>query len=72
MRTFKLNDNEEKAFQEFYKKHEKCREKAVGRFGQPLPGTYSFIFTPTGIGNAVECQCNICNKKEDITDVSSW
>lgn len=72
MIKFRLNEKEEEAFQKFHKKHKKCREKAIGNFGQPLPGTYSFIFTPTGIGDIVECQCNICKEKKDITDVSSW
>lgn len=71
---FELNDVEQKEYEKFYDAHEKCRKKAAKETASGFcpSGTISFTFTPTGVGTCVEVECNICHKKEDITDISSW
>lgn len=37
----------------------------------PIGGRWSFVFTPTSIGVAVEVRC-ACGAEEDITDYCCW
>ena len=41
-------------------------------FLSAVGGRFSYIVTPTGLGNVVEIKCNYCNCKENITDFSTW
>ena len=58
--TFNLSKEEELKVEEVRKIHKKCK------------GTFSYIFTPTGIGFGVEIRCNECGEVLDITDYSNW
>ena len=71
MANYELNKVEQEKANEFIKWHKKCRpNKGVDHLRQYVP--FKYLFTPTGIGNAVEIICPYCGKKRDITDVDSW
>ena len=60
---FELNNIEEAAAEKWKEKHTKdCIFKDC---------SFSYIFTPGGIGTSVKIKC-ICGKKKDITDYCSW
>lgn len=58
---------DEEKLNDFIIKH-KHKNKSVGAIG----GKYSYIVTETGIAPHIVIQCNICNKKLDISDYESW
>lgn len=71
MANFTLNDTEKKKADVFIKWHKRCRPKNNNdMFPQYAP--FKYIFTPTGIGNAVTIVCPYCGKTRDITDVDCW
>ena len=71
MTKFELNKKEEELAEAFKEEHKKCRPNKEGElFLQYAP--YSYIFTPTGIGNCVYISCPYCGEKRNITDVSDW
>jgi len=67
MIELKLNKNETLKAENFKKlhKHNDVNKGAIG-------GHITYSFTPTSIGTAVTVECNICGKKENITDYDSW
>ena len=64
---FELNETESKKAKEFLEKH-RHPEVYKGAIG----GHINFIFTPTSIGDACIIHCDICDKKENITDYDNW
>ena len=68
MVTFKLNEVEQTAANDFIEKHLTCVKQHPSTIG----GGISYIFTPTGVGTIVEIRCNICGTKTDITDYGNW
>ena len=73
MRTFEMNDKEEKAYEAFCEKHKDCCRKRLGkRFFSTIGGQYTLHLTGTGLGYCWVVECNACHKKEDITDTSDW
>lgn len=65
---YKLTNTERLAASKFQLKHEFCKSEFLSAVG----GRFSYIVTPTGLGNVVEIKCNYCNCKENITDFSTW
>ena len=71
--TFELTDKETERYYKFSTKHRKCREKAGRKTFSGFPvGNVEIIFRPSGMGNAVEVRCPICEKTKDITDLENW
>ena len=70
---FELDKIETARYKTFWNEHRQCRIDKNGkpRFGG-IGGGMSIKFTPTGLGNLVECHCEGCNKTEDITNIDSW
>jgi hypothetical protein len=66
MNNFTLTNNQLENFQKFRNDH--YHEGVDSTIG----GKFSFIFTPTGLGNIVEVQCNICKEKKDMTEYEYW
>jgi hypothetical protein len=64
MANYTLSEKEKKDADTSIKKHKKCNPKHSTPF--------KYIFTPTGIGNAVTIKCPCCGEEKDITDVSCW
>ena len=64
--NFKLNEAEQKAYEEFISKHKDCK------FSSTIGGKISITFTPTGLGDIIVVKCNECGKEKDITDISNW
>ena len=62
-RTFTLNDNEEKLYNEFCEKH-RHKNVNVGAIG----GNISVRFTITSIGDMPTVRCSVCGKEKNITD----
>lgn len=68
-----ITDNEEKEAREFYEKHKDCCRKVLKKeFFSTTGGGFSYIITPTGLGNCVSIRCNSCGEIEDITDSENW
>ena len=64
MTEFKLGEEEKKKAEKFIKKHlETC--KVYNRAGCPVGPLFSYKFTPTGIGVAVEIECSECHESEN-------
>ena len=71
IQEFKLTEEEKKKAEEFIKKHlGTC--KVYNRAGCPVGPLFSYKFTPTGIGVAVEIECEECHETENITDYDTW
>lgn len=62
---FELNENEEKAAEEFITKH---RKSCI----YPSGAHCVYIFVPTGIGNICRVECSHCKEQADITDYNCW
>ena len=63
-----LNDNEQKAYDDFYEAHKGC-QKYTGAIGV---NNVRLIATGTSMGWMFECECSRCGEKKSITDVDSW
>ena len=61
--NFYLNEVEEKRLEKWQKKI----KKKHGKYG-----SFTFKFTPTGIGNGISVHSDLENKEKDITDYDSW
>ena len=62
------SEKELKAYNNFVKEHEKCRNLAKINYGKaPYVIQYG-----TGIGNITQVRCPICNEMIDITDTGAW
>lgn len=64
--SFSLTDLEEERLEEFYNKHCDCP------FTSGVGGKFTFIITPTGLGDCINIRCNSCHKEQGITDIDSW
>ena len=64
--NFILTDKEVSKLEKFYNDHQDCP------FTSAIGGKYTFIITPTGIGQCIVIKCNSCNEEVDITDFESW
>ena len=67
MIEFKLNEKENELAEKFLQEH-RHPEIYKGAIG----GHIDFIFTPTSIGDTCIICCDICDKKENITDYDAW
>lgn len=65
---FQSTPEEWEAAARFMRRHRKVH----GRDRSAAGGRFSFIFTPTGLGTAVEVHCAECRRKRDVTDYGSW
>ncbi len=63
-----LNDNEQKAYDDFYEAHKGC-QKYTGAIGV---NNVRIIATGTSMGWMLECECSRCAEKKSITDMDSW
>lgn len=62
------NDKELKAYNNFIKEHEKCRNLAKINYGKaPYVIQYG-----VGLGNVTQVRCPVCNEMVDITDIGAW
>lgn len=68
-----FTDNEYIAAGEFRKEHKDCCKKILGKeHFSTTGGAFTYIITPTGLGNIIKIKCNSCNEIKDITDAESW
>lgn len=63
---FSLTPNEVDEYNKFIEEHKGCECSAT------IGGKISIIFTPTGLGDAIDVRCNVCGEEREITDVSNW
>lgn len=61
--VYELNDKQEKKF----RKWKKAIKKVSGEYG-----TFTYKFTPTGIGDGVSVFSHITQTEIDLTDVEEW
>lgn len=61
----KLTKVERQEAEKFIKEHSSCKNNT-------FEGKFSYIITPTGIGDCVAIKCNACKEVREITDVESW
>lgn len=70
---FRVNANETIGINEFLEEHRNCCRDYLGKeFFSTTGGNFSYIITPTGLGNIIEVRCNSCGCIKDITDSSDW
>ena len=68
-----LSAKEYEDSREFQQAHRNCCRKVLKKeFFSSTGGGFSYIVTPTGIGDCITIRCNSCGEKKDITDTSSW
>lgn len=73
MKTFDLNDEEEKEALAFMEEHKKVCPHSFANGNLPATGEhYYYKFIPGGLGASVLIGCVYCNVEKDITDVSCW
>ena len=65
--TFTLNAKELKRLEAFKKRQTKLIDK-----DQLVTVTYTYQFTPTGVGTVIEVENNTTKVVADITDYDSW
>ena len=66
--TITLNNNEQKAYDDFYEAHKSCH-RYTGAIGV---NNVRIIATGTSMGWMLECECSRCGEKKSITDLDSW
>ena len=66
-RTFEITPEQDDKIAQWIKEH-KCSEVAK----RALHRSFTYCFTPTGIGDAQKVVCSACKSELVITDVSSW
>lgn len=72
MDSITFTKSEQDKIDEFYKEHKNCCSKYLNKpFFSTTGGQYTFIITPTGLGNISKIRCNACGIEEDITD-DNW
>lgn len=64
--NFTLTELEVKRTRQFYEEHKDCP------FRSATGGKYTFMITPTGLGDCINIRCNSCHKEQGITDIDSW
>lgn len=71
---FSLNPKEAEASKAFVHKHMALHAECCGASCHCSEKTprFSYVFTPTGIGNHVKIVENISGTEQDITDYESW
>ena len=67
---FELNDIEAARCEEFQKKHKECKPQTNSLF--PPNASYTFSFTPCGIGVVITITCPYCGETENVTDYDTW
>jgi hypothetical protein len=63
--TFSLTETQETQFQEWRATRKKAPNTAIG-------GRYSFVFTPTSLGNTVKVLDTVYGDELELTDYESW
>lgn len=67
-----FTEKEKERIEQFRARHRNCPQYYLGKaFFSTTGGQYTFIITPTGLGNVVRIKCNVCDTIEDITD-DNW
>jgi len=62
---FELTEEQKKRVEEWFQEH-KC-DADPGSIG----GKFSYIITPTGLGDCVMVKC-LCGESIDLTNVDNW
>lgn len=63
VQTFEIDEIEDKAI----KKWQKEIKKKYGKYGN-----FSYIFTPTGIGNILKVKSELTGETKDFTNIDNW
>lgn len=66
-RVFELTSEQDDKVSAWVRDHQ-CSEVAK----RALHRSFTYCFTPTGIGDAQKVVCSACKKELDLTDVSTW
>lgn len=66
---YKMTPLEAARYEAFCRDHKTCIRGIESTIGGHAP---SITFIGTGLGNIVQCTCQICNATADITDIDSW
>ena len=70
---FRLTSKEEEEAKQFFLEHKECSYTHLSKpFFSTTGGQFTFLITPTGLGNMISVRCNICDEMREITDVSDW
>lgn len=70
---FELDEKEVEAANEFFEAHKDCCRKILNKpVFSTIGGGFSYIITPTGLGNCISIECNSCGEIKDITNFDNW
>ena len=68
-----LTEKEKKAEKEFFTTHKNCTQEVLNKpFFSTTGGQFTYLITPTGLGDCVSIRCNACGEIKDITDFENW
>lgn len=68
-----LTEKEEKERIEFINNHKNCVQEILNKpFFSTTGGQFTYLITPTGLGNCISIRCNVCGDIKDITDSDIW
>ena len=65
--VFDLNEKEEQSIVDWMAKQKTKKEKLT-----TIGGRFSYIFTPTGVGNGIQVRDNLLDETFDATDYDCW
>lgn len=70
---FELDNKEVEAANKFFELHKDCCHKILNKpVFSTIGGGFSYIITPTGLGNCISIECNSCGEIKDITNSDNW
>lgn len=68
-----LTEKEKKAEKEFFITHKNCTQEVLNKpFFSTTGGQFTYLITPTGLGDCISIRCNACGEIKDITDSENW
>lgn len=68
-----LTDEEKQAEKEFFAAHKSCPYEILNKsFFSTTGGQFTYLITPTGLGDCISIRCNVCGDVKNITDSENW
>lgn len=68
-----LTDKEKQSEKEFLAAHKTCSYEILNKpFFSTEGGQFTYLVTPTGLGDCISIRCNACGEIKDITDSDNW
>lgn len=70
---FDFTEKEKESEKEFFVAHKNCTYNILNKpFFSTTGGQFTYLITPTGLGDCISIRCNACGEIKDITDSENW